>query len=117
MLTTVGVPVWAVPLPAVGTSLAALFVAPNVLSSVGFVRLGSPAIVRIGGLGIVGQERRGRRMHAPTSEAARDAARQSLTKYYGMIRNLADFPAIYLRVLDLQKAFPEIYTLVAPSVF
>jgi hypothetical protein len=34
-----------------------------------------------------------------------------------MIRNLADFPAIYLRVLDLQKAFPEIYTLVAPSVF
>lgn len=56
-------------------------------------------------------------LRAPTSEAARDAAQQSLAKYYGMIRNLADFPAIYLRVLDLQKAFPHIYKPVAPSVF
>lgn len=44
-------------------------------------------------------------------------AQVALAKYYSMIRNLADFPAIYPRVLDLQRAYPQFYQQVAPSVF
>lgn len=49
-------------------------------------------------------------LRAPDSEEARITAQKALKKYDNMIRNLADFSIIYLLVLDLQKAFPEIFT-------
>lgn len=55
-------------------------------------------------------------LRAPDAEAARITAQTALEKYYSMIRNLADFSTIYLLVLDLQKAFPEIFSPVTPPV-
>jgi len=55
-------------------------------------------------------------LRTPASVVAQITAQVALEKYYSMIRNLYDFPIIYLLVLDLQKAFPEIYRPVITQV-
>lgn len=52
---------------------------------------------------------------APDPAPDRAAAQAALTTYFGLIRNLADFRDIYLVVLDLQIAFPQVFTPVAPG--
>lgn len=47
---------------------------------------------------------------APGGEAERGAANKALATYYGKIVDRADFRSIYPLVLDLQAAFPQIFT-------
>jgi hypothetical protein len=54
-------------------------------------------------------------LEAPQDDAKRAAAQAALLKYYRMIRDLGDFHTIYLLVLDLQRAYPHIFTPVAPA--
>ncbi len=53
---------------------------------------------------------------APDVEPGQVAAQAALVRYLGSIRNLADFRIMYLLVLDLQAAFPQVFTPVVPSV-
>ena len=54
---------------------------------------------------------------APDREEEHAAAQAALAKYWNMIRDRGDYLTIHLLVLDLQGAFPRVFTPVAPAPF
>lgn len=54
-------------------------------------------------------------LQTPDGKQECATAQAALADYVGMIRNMADFLTIYLLVLDLQRAYPQIFKPVTPG--